>query len=179
MAPSTHVSSTLAPAVAPLPHAVDSKHIMGGNIIDLVQPLSQKPPTSGEPKGRNLSGRTWKARPQKRASSLVKTSVNNQSRVWKERQAETLAKKQAADLQKQLQEERRQAAVEKKERRLENERRRAENELKNIAKSVQTLNYNTANLKLKAMSKKQLRQIKKTRVNTKTGVVEYVPAYAK
>jgi hypothetical protein len=29
------------------------------------------------------------------------------------------------------------------------------------------------------MSKRQLRQIKKSRVNAKTGVVEYVPAYAK
>ena len=43
---------------------------------------------------------------------------------------------------------------------------------------AQTLGKN-ANIKWKAMSKKQLRQIKKTRLNTKTGAVEYVGAYAK
>ena len=33
--------------------------------------------------------------------------------------------------------------------------------------------------KLKRMSKKQLRRIKKTRVNAQTGAVELVPAYSK
>ena len=135
----------------------------------------QEPP----PKGRNASGRSWKTVPQKRASSLIKTAVNNQSSSWERKQAEKRAKLQAAQLQRELQEQKRAAAIRKKERRLENEKRRAENEFNAIQKSVQTLNHGKVGVTLKAMSKKQLRQIKKTRMNQKTGVVEYVPAYAK
>jgi hypothetical protein len=47
------------------------------------------------------------------------------------------------------------------------------------SKAVQALNHDRAHRTLKGMSKRQLRQIKKSRVNSKTGVVEYVPAYAK
>lgn len=81
--------------------------------------------------------------------------------------------------EKEIKEEGRKFAIEKKERRLENERRRAENEFKHASSSAQTLNFDTAGHKMKAMNKKQLRMIKKTRMNTKTGIVEYVPAYAK
>ena len=62
---------------------------------------------------------------------------------------------------------------------MEQERRRAENEFKNASRQAQTMNNKYVGLKMKAMNKKQLRQIKKTRMNVKTGVVEYVPAYAK
>ena len=41
------------------------------------------------------------------------------------------------------------------------------------------MNHKTVGSKMKAMSKKQLRMIKKTRMNNKTGVVELVDAYAK
>jgi hypothetical protein len=130
-------------------------------------------------KGRNASGRSWKTRPQKRASSLIKTSANGQTKTWDERRQEKMARKEILELQNELREERRQAKITKKERRLENERRRAENEFKQAQKSAKRLNFNKLPSKLKTMSKKQLRQIKKTRLNTKTGVVEYVPAYAK
>lgn len=129
--------------------------------------------------GRNVSGRSWKIRPRKRASCLVKTSVNNQTKEWAERQKERLARKEAKELQETLKEETKERVLAKKERRLENERRRAENQLKQMEQSVQTLNMKKVGITLKAMSKKQLRQVKKTRMNTKTGVVEYVPAYAK
>ena len=82
-------------------------------------------------------------------------------------------------MQKELQDERRQAKVTKRERREENQRRRAENEFRETQRAAQTLNVNKVGHTLKAMSKKQLRQIKKTRLNPKTGVVEYVSAYAK
>ena len=62
---------------------------------------------------------------------------------------------------------------------LENARRRAEHEYHQLQKSVQSLNAGKVGTTLKALSKKQLRHIKKTRLNAKTGVVEYVPAYAK
>lgn len=130
-------------------------------------------------KGRNVSGRSWKVRPQKRASSLLKTSFNNARKTYEERQTEKRKRQEIKELQAQLQEEKRQAKREQKERRLENERRRQENELKTIERSMQTLRHDKVGVTLKAMSKKQLRQIKKSQVNVKTGVVEYVPAYAK
>ena len=75
--------------------------------------------------------------------------------------------------------ERKQAIAEKKERRLENERRRMENEYNNAKKSAQRLNLSRVGQTMKAMNKKQLRMIKKSRMNSKTGVVEFVGAYAK
>lgn len=130
-------------------------------------------------KGRNVSGRSWKLRPQKRASSLVtKTVQNNRSKPWEIKMKEREARRLILEREKNLQEEKRQAIIDKKERRLENERRRQENEFRAASKSAQTLGKN-ADLKLKSMNKKQLRQIKKTRVNVKTGVVEYVGAYSK
>jgi hypothetical protein len=132
---------------------------------------------SNKQKGRNASGRSWKVRPQKRASSLVVTKVNNRSTSWEKKTAELLARKQALELQQEMKDATRTRAIEKKERRLENERRRAENEFK--ATSAQVLNSNKARLTLKSMNKKQLRQVKKTRLNVKTGVVEYVPLFSK
>ena len=61
----------------------------------------------------------------------------------------------------------------KRERAVEKQRRRAENELKGA--SYQVISNPE---KLKRMTKKQLRQVKKTRVN-KDGVTELVPAYAR
>jgi hypothetical protein len=156
---------------AALPHEVEDKQLMEGDIIK----MSLEPRT----KGRNVSGRSWKVRPQKRASSLVKTKINNQTKPWEERQKERLARKEALELQSELREERRQAKVLKKERRLENERRRSENEFKHAQKSAKELNLGKLKSTLKSMSKKQLRQIKKTRMNPKTGTLEYVPAYSK
>jgi hypothetical protein len=155
----------------PLVHEVEDKQLFEGDIIQ----MSLEPSI----KGCNASGRKWKIRPQKRASSLIKTKVNNGTKTWEERQQERLARKEATELQSELREERRQAKLLKKERRLENEKRRAENEFKEAQKSVKELNTGRLKSTMKAMSKKQLRQIKKTRMNTKTGVVEYVPAYAK
>ena len=154
-------------------HVLDagSTQLMKGDIVK----MSLQVPT----KGRNKSGRSWKVRPQKRASSLIKTKANNQTKTWERRQQEKQARKEALELQAELREERRQAKVQKKERQLENERRRAENEFKNAQKFAKELNVGRLSHTLKAMSKKQLRQIKKTRLNTKTGVVEYVPAYSK
>lgn len=41
------------------------------------------------------------------------------------------------------------------------------------------MNHNTVGTKMKAMSKKQLRMIKKTRFNQKTGTTELVGAFEK
>ena len=160
-----------AESKTPLPYTHDEKQIMEGNIIEMLEETSTK--------GRNVSGRTWKVRPQKRASSLVKTKINNQTKTWEQRKQEKIARQEALELQTELREERRQAKISKKERRLENEKRRAQNEFKQAQRTAKELNTGRLRSTLKAMSKKQLRQIKKTRMNPKTGVVEYVPAYAK
>jgi hypothetical protein len=132
---------------------------------DILNPASAPSIKAHASKGRNASGRSWKLRPQKRASSLItKNRANNKSKSW-EQQA--------------MIEERIQAKRDKRERRLENERRRMENEYNNAKRSMQTLNHKKLGTTMKAMNKKQLRQIKKTRMNTKTGVVEFVGAYEK
>ena len=156
---------------------VEEKAPSEGVLMDDVVKLTGE--ARDKTKGRNVSGRSWKVRPQKRASSLITTRTNNRAKSWQQKQAEKIARQQAKELQKELMEKRRLEILEKKERRLENERRRQENEFKAASHSAQRLNDGKVGITLKAMSKKQLRQVKKTRVNAKTGVVEYVPAYAK
>ena len=65
--------------------------------------------------------------------------------------------------------------------RLDNERRRMENEYKQAMQNgkLQVLNVKKLGTTMKNMNKKQLRQIKKSRMNNKTGVVEFVGAYEK
>jgi rRNA-processing protein CGR1 len=150
---------------------VEDAHNLVGDIVK----MSKEVPT----KGRNVSGRSWKVRPQKRSSSLVKTKINNQSKPWEVREQERLANKEIRELQTSMREDRRQGKIVKKERRLENVKRRAENEFKSSQMSAKNLNTSKLGNTLKAMSKKQLRQVKKTRVNPKTGLVEYVSAYSK
>mmetsp|Transcript_17665 Transcript_17665/g.24917 ORF Transcript_17665/g.24917 Transcript_17665/m.24917 type:complete len:149 (-) Transcript_17665:542-988(-) len=137
------------------------------------------PDESNIPKGRNKSGRTWKQKPQKRASSLIlENKQNARSKTWEKKNAERKARLAAKEREKELRSERVGAIIAKKERRLENEKKRMENEFKVASRNAQNLGKN-ADFKLKAMNKKQLRQVKKTRMNTKTGVVEYVSPYAK
>lgn len=154
-----------------LPLPVDEKTVMRGDIVQMASDVPSK--------GRSVSGRSWKVRPQKRASTLIKTKTNNQVKSFQERLKEKRERKESLELQAELREERRQTKVVKKERRLENEKKRAENEYKQAQKSAKQLNLGKLSSTLKAMSKKQLRQVKKTRINTKTGVVEFVPAYSK
>mmetsp|Transcript_25990 Transcript_25990/g.38407 ORF Transcript_25990/g.38407 Transcript_25990/m.38407 type:complete len:188 (+) Transcript_25990:59-622(+) len=148
------------------------KSVFFGDVTKLVTTTTQK--------GRNVSGRSWKVRPQRRATSLIKAKHNNLSVAsWETRQQRKLERKKNLQTQQELREERRQEKIMKRERREENERRRAENEFKQASAAAQTLNPTKIGVTLKALSKKQLRQIKKTRMNSKTGVVEYVSAYAK
>jgi hypothetical protein len=56
-----------------------------------------------------------------------------------------------------------------------------ENEYKQAMQNgkLQVLNVKKLGTTMKNMNKKQLRQIKKSRMNSKTGVVEFVGAYEK
>lgn len=132
------------------------------------------------PKGRNVSGRSWKSQTvQKRASSLIKTKVNNLSKTWEIKMNDKNERKYMLEIQKEMIDMKKKAKLDKKQRQLENDKRRMENEYNNVKNAAQSLNQNKLRGTLKAMSKKQLRQIKKTKLNTKTGVVEYVPLYTK
>mmetsp|Transcript_5518 Transcript_5518/g.7294 ORF Transcript_5518/g.7294 Transcript_5518/m.7294 type:complete len:166 (+) Transcript_5518:96-593(+) len=135
---------------------------------------------TNEPKGRTVSGRTWKRRVQKRASSLITSNAANaKSKSWEKKQMERKLRQQLKEKEAEMKEAKRAAILAKKERRLENEKNRMENEFKLAQRQAQKLNLNKVGTTMKALNKKQLRMIKKTRMNTKTGVVEYVPAYAK
>jgi len=130
-------------------------------------------------KGRNVSGRSWKIRPQKRTSTLVTKVLSNNlvKGSWEEKEAERRKKKEIKARENEIKERSRQTKIDKKERAKEQEIRRAENEYKSM--QVQTMNTGTLGAKMTAMSKKQLRQVKKTRMNSKTGVVELVGAFEK
>ena len=62
---------------------------------------------------------------------------------------------------------------------LDNEKRRMDNKYCNAKQSMQTLNAGRLDTTMRNMNKKQLRQIKKSNMNSKTGVVEFVGAYEK
>ncbi len=129
-------------------------------------------------KGRNVSGRKWKMRPQKRTSSIVtKAAINRASTTWEEKEAMRARRKAVKEHEDEIKQRDADERAEKKARREEQEKRRAENEFK--ATQMQQLNLSKVGTKMKAMSKKQLRLIKKTRMNNKTGVLELVDAYAK
>lgn len=81
------------------------------------------------------------------------------------------AKKSAQELTKRMKDEQQAEIDAAKAKRAEKRKRKAENEFKNM--QAQTLSAKA----LKRMTKKQLRQVKKTRVN-KDGVVEVVPAFS-
>jgi len=147
---------------------------------DILNPSSDPSLLRHAQKGRNTSNRPWKLRPQKRASSLITSNrANARSKSWAQKTEERQMKECIKSAQAEMIAERKTLAREKKERRLENERRRMENEYNNAKKSAQRLNLNKVGQTMKSMNKKQLRMIKKTRMNSKTGVVEFVGAYAK
>ncbi|GMH89107.1 hypothetical protein TrST_g3299 [Triparma strigata] len=137
--------------------------------------LTSAPPT----KGRNTSGRNWKVRPQKRTSTLVnKVTLNNKVKSsWEAKEESRNRLREIKAREKEIKASTLASKLEKKERRLSQEKRRAENAAK--ALQYQTMNHNTVGNKIKAMSKKQLRMIKKTRFNQKTGVTELVGAFEK
>jgi len=73
--------------------------------------------------------------------------------------------------EREMKEDKKRKAEEEKERRMEREKRRQQNEYKNSV--YQVINPE----KLKGMSKKQLRQVRKTSVNSATGQVELIDPF--
>jgi len=145
---------------------------------------AQIPPTQGVPR----SGRMWKVLQTKRTSSMKskKISPNATHAITKmhptmsdqtlsgpfamsmKAKASRAATKALVD---RMRADRNQELTDARVKREEKRKRRAENELK--ASQVQVIDGQ----RMKKMNKKQLRNIKRTRLN-KDGVVEYVPAYS-
>lgn len=127
-------------------------------------------------KGRNVSGRPWKRqKAQQRASTFMRNDkLTGRSKPWAARQAAKEAKAELRALEAQLKEAQRQDKVAKRQLAEERAALRAANEMKNTV--MQTI---TKTHKLKTMNKKQLRQIKKTALNAKTGQVELVSPWQK
>jgi rRNA-processing protein CGR1 len=123
------------------------------------------------PAGMPKSGRFWKTKQTQRFSSMKREGVLKfMSKPLEAKQAQKRRDAVAKALEAQMRDESKRVAMEKRARILENQQRRMANEFKNA--SYQTINTE----KLKGMSKKQLRQVKKTSMN-KNGQVELVGLY--
>ncbi|TDH65958.1 hypothetical protein CCR75_004899 [Bremia lactucae] len=124
------------------------------------------------PRGRPVSGRVWKRVQKTRFSSQKLKGTKVLSTTWEEKLQKRSKLKELKELQKEIKSRRQSEKDAVRQAREEKEKRRKENELKSA--SVQVISRTH---RLKTMSKKQLRNIKKTIVN-KNGVVEYVPVYS-
>ncbi|KAG7397564.1 hypothetical protein PHYBOEH_000497 [Phytophthora boehmeriae] len=125
------------------------------------------------PRGRPVSGRVWKKVQKTRFSAQGFKGTKVLSTTWEEKMLKRSKLKELKELQAEIKARRQGERDAKKQAREEKEKRRKENELKSAAVQVISRTH-----RLKTMSKKQLRNIKKTIVN-KQGVVEYVPVYSK
>ncbi len=125
------------------------------------------------PRGKPVSGRPWKKVQKSRNSMQTYKATKVLSTTWDQNLAMKGKKREMKELEREIADRKKQERLDKKLAREEKEKRRLANELKSA--SVQVISKTG---KLKTMSKKQLRNIKKTRM-TKSGVVEYVPVYSK
>jgi hypothetical protein len=144
------------------------------------------------PDGVPKSGRSWKIKQTARSSAQMKKGVlSHLSKTFEERDVERQKRKMVKELEREMIEDRKRKKLEEKTRREEQQKRRQENEYKNsvvqevrrccvIALQYLLILHFTLIVceqlkpeKLKGMSKKQLRSVRKTAVN-KHGQVELV-----
>jgi len=121
-------------------------------------------------RGRNVSGRPWKAAPKSRSSSLKVSFGPKKS--WDAKKREKEARQATREKEAELVEARKERLADQKKKTEEKRSRKRRNEFKNAQYQVIT-NDKT----VKSLSKKKLRQIKRTRVAA-DGEVELVDAYA-
>lgn len=120
------------------------------------------------PEGRPKSGRTWKVKQTSRFSFQQRQGVvGHLNKTLEEKEEIRQKKDRMLALEREMKEENRQKAIEEKQRREDQQKRRMANEYKNSV--YQTLRPE----KLKGMSKKQLRMVRKTAMN-KNGQLELV-----
>ena len=130
------------------------------------------PPVAPPTQGRNVSGRLWK--PPRKAKGGVNKADATQTAAssWAAKEERRRAKQLLKEREAELIEAKKERKAREKEKKAERKARRQRNEMKNTI--TQEIRSPTA---LKTMSKKQLRQVKRTRVS-KEGEVELVDAYA-
>ena len=127
------------------------------------------PPAAVDVRGRNVSGRPWKQPPKSRSSSLKMTQPR---KSWDAKKKDREARQRAREKEAELVEARKERIAEQKRKTEEMRSRKRRNEFRNAQYQVIT-NDKT----VKSLSKKKLRQIKRTRVAA-DGEVELVDAYA-
>jgi rRNA-processing protein CGR1 len=121
-------------------------------------------------RGLNVSGKWWK-HPQKRSSN--RTNKKDQKRLWDKKMKGKQAYKQMKEIEGDFlarRQEEKQARIDKM---IAKRKRKQENELK--TSQYQTISNDS---KIKRMSKKQLRLVKRMQVNTQTGVAQLVSPWA-
>jgi len=120
------------------------------------------------PDGIPTSGRTWKVKQTRRSSTLHRSGVmSHMNKSFEEKKAAKEKMERIKAFEKDIKEEKLKKIEAEKARKAEKEKRRVENEYKTSV--YQVINPS----KLKTMSKKQLRLVKKTAVNA-AGQVELV-----
>ncbi|KAK8807622.1 hypothetical protein WA171_000575 [Blastocystis sp. BT1] len=125
------------------------------------------------PQGIGAAGKVWRKKHEQKFSLFATNGALQIKTSWQEKEERRKRLQRTKELEKSITERR---IEEKRQRRQQIEERRARRE-QNEIKSMKVQTIRDTN-KLKKMSKKQLKQIKKTRVD-KNGNVEYVSAYAK
>lgn len=120
------------------------------------------------PEGRPKSGRIWKLKQTTRFSFQQRQGVvSHLNKSFEEKELAREKKDRMLSLEREMREDNKRKAIEEKQRREDQQKRRMENEYKNSV--YQTLRPE----KLKGMSKKQLRMVRKTAMN-KNGQLELV-----
>ena len=132
-------------------------------------PAPPPAPAAVDVRGRNVSGRPWKQPPKSRSSSLKMTQPR---KSWDAKKRDREARQRAREKEAELVEARKERIAEQKRKTEEKRSRKRMNEFRNAQYQVIT-NDKT----VKSLSKKKLRQIKRTRVAA-DGEVELVDAYA-
>jgi len=123
---------------------------------------------SNIPEGIPKSGRIWKIKQTSRSSSQFRKGISSHlCKTFEDKLIEKQRKLDVKELEKSMVAETKRKHQEVKEKREEKKKLRTENEFKNV--SYQMLKPE----KMKSMSKKQLRAVKKTSVN-KDGKVELI-----
>ena len=121
--------------------------------------------------GKPASGRFWKSK-QRRTSN--RKSDKDRKSLWRQKVEAKKKFKQMKELEKRVISNRNEMLTKRKEKTLAKKKRKAEAELENSR-----YQFITNDKKIKKMSRKQLRLVKKLRMNPKLGVVEIVGAYDK